>query len=28
MMGRPNMGRGAESSKQVTTISQSGSGRV
>jgi len=28
MMGRPNMGRGTESSKQVTTISQSGSGRV
>ena len=28
MMGRPNMGRGSESSKEVTTISQSGSGRV
>jgi len=28
MMGKPNMGRGAEQSKQVTTISQSGSGRV
>ena len=28
MMNQPNMGRGTESSKEVTTISQSGSGRV
>ena len=28
LMGKPNMGRGAEQTKQVTSINQSGSGRV